>query len=77
MFYIQRINNRILVFVVPIEFVAVQPIEWLCTCLDNGIFIVELVNDVKSIELANQRNFGSGLPCTIQRNVAVEFTVNG
>jgi len=52
-FYIQRINNRILVFVVPIKFVAVQPIEWLCTCFDNGIFIIELDNDVKSIELAN------------------------
>lgn len=32
---------------------AVQPIEWLCTCLDRGIFITELFKDVKSIELAN------------------------
>ncbi len=51
---IQRTNKRILVFVVPIEFIAVHPIEWLCTCRDNGIFITELVNDVKSIEFANQ-----------------------
>lgn len=51
---IQRINNRILVFVVPMEFVAIQPIEWLCTCRDRGILIVGLVNDVKSMELANQ-----------------------
>jgi hypothetical protein len=50
---LHRINNRILVFVTPSEFMAVQPIVWLCTCFDKGMFIVELVNEVKSIELAN------------------------
>ena len=53
MICLHRTNNRILVFVVPTELIAVQPIEWLCTCFDRGIFIVGPVRDVKSIEFAN------------------------